>query len=70
MTKSAAAPNELTALLADVLRNVNREVRTSLALDGKAAAAVAHFQQISAELRTLADGPAASLGGSSGNRAP
>ena len=51
-----AAPSELTAALLDVIRNVNREVKTTLALDGKAAAAVAHFQAISASLRTLADG--------------
>jgi hypothetical protein len=56
----AAAPSELTQALLDVLRNVNREVKTTLALDGKAAAAVAHFQAIAASLRTLADGSPAS----------
>jgi len=50
------AASELTAVLLDLLRNVNREVKTTLALDGKAQAAVIHFQAISASLRTLADG--------------
>jgi hypothetical protein len=59
--RSQAAPSELTAALLDVLRNVNREVKTTLALDGKAAAAVAHFQAIAASLRTLADGAASSI---------
>jgi hypothetical protein len=53
------APSDITAVLLDVLRNVNREVKTVLALDGKAHDAVVHFQAISASLRTLADGPVA-----------
>jgi hypothetical protein len=52
---------ELTTLLLEVLRNVNREVQATPALDGRAQAAVAHFQAISASLRTLADGPPAAF---------
>ena len=59
----AVATNELTQLLLDLLRNVNSEVKTTLALDGRAQAAVAHFQAISLSLRTLADGPTSSFSG-------
>jgi hypothetical protein len=56
--------------LLDVLRNVNREVTAAAALDGKAQAAVAHFQAISASLRTLADGPPAVLRNAPAGAAP
>ena len=49
------APHDVTQLLLDVLRNVNREVKTSLELTDKAKTAVEHFQAISLSLRTLAD---------------
>lgn len=53
-----ANPNDVTALLIEVLRNVNREVATTTpALDGKADFAVRHFRAISIDLRTLADDP-------------
>jgi ABC-type methionine transport system ATPase subunit len=55
--------DQVTALLLDVLRNVNREVKTTLVLDGKAHDAVVNYQAIAADLRTLADGPVASSGG-------
>ena len=55
---SATSPTDVTALLLEVLRNVNREVRTSLDLPGRAQAAVDHFRAISISLRTLADGSA------------
>ena len=61
--RSQPAPSELAQALLDALRSVNREVKTTLALDGKAAAAVAHFQAIAASLRTLADGAALSTKG-------
>jgi hypothetical protein len=52
------SPTDVTALLLEVLRNVNREVQTSLDLSGRAQAAVDHFRAISVSLRTLADGSA------------
>jgi hypothetical protein len=58
----AASTNEVSALLLEVLRNVNREVQTALELEGKALLAVVHFQQISIQLRTLADEPTISSG--------
>jgi hypothetical protein len=61
-TVPPASPNEVTALLIEVLRNVNREVKTTLALEGKADFAVKHFRAISIELRTLADDPITSSG--------
>lgn len=61
--------NDVGALLIEVLRNVNREVQTTLALDGKALAAVQRFQAISRDLRTLADGPSSGFSNSSGLRA-
>lgn len=54
------SPNEVTALLLEVLRNVNREVQTTLALGEQADAAVKHYQAIAASLKTLADLPASS----------
>jgi hypothetical protein len=61
---SASDPgaNQVTALLLDVLRNVNREVQTTLELDATAQAAVDHFRAISLSLRTLADGSTSSSG--------
>jgi hypothetical protein len=41
---------DVTALLLDVLRNVNREVTTTLELGPAAKAAVVRFDQISTEL--------------------
>lgn len=61
---SAAAASDVSALLIEVLRNVNREVQTNLTLDGKALAAVRRFQALSRDLRTLADGPSATFGNS------
>ncbi|HEV7476526.1 MAG TPA: hypothetical protein VGO02_02180 [Burkholderiales bacterium] len=54
----APSPTDVTALLLEVLRNVNREVKTTLDLSGRAQAAVDHFRAISVSLRTLADGSA------------
>lgn len=59
---SGGSSAQVTALLLDVLRSANREVQAATVLGGPAADAVAHFQAIAASLRTLADGPAASLG--------
>ncbi len=61
---------DIVALLLNVLRNVDREVKTALELDGRAKAAVVRFQAISADLATLADGFNALTGGSSARRAP
>ena len=66
---TAANTNDVTALLLEVLRNVNRQVEStrpadkgaSRELEGNAQKAVEHFRQISLELRTPADG-AASFG--------
>jgi hypothetical protein len=58
----APSPADVTALLLEVLRNVNREVKTTLDLSGRAQAAVDHFRAISVSLRTLADGAAFSIG--------
>lgn len=58
----ATSPTDVTALLLEVLRNVNREVKTSLDLPGRAQAAVDHFRAISISLRTLADGSAFNTG--------
>ena len=55
--------NDVTALLLEVLRNVNSEVKTTLELDGRAQAAVVHFQAISISLRTLTDDPPSSFTG-------
>ena len=60
----AANMNVVTALLLEVLRNVNREVETTLEsesrttrdLEGNALKAVEHFRAISLSLRTPADG--------------
>jgi hypothetical protein len=59
---AATAPTDVTALLLDVLRNVNREVRCATVLDGRAAQAVADYRRIATDLRTLADGPTSSFG--------
>jgi hypothetical protein len=66
--ESAAKTDEVTALLLQVLRNVNREVETTLEaenraastreLEGNAQKAVVHFREISRDLRTPADGSA------------
>jgi|KBSSwiStaDraftv2_1062776.scaffolds.fasta_scaffold520887_2 hypothetical protein len=57
-TTPAPNPNDVTALLLEVLRNVNREVKTTLDLSGRALAAVERFRAISISLRTLADASA------------
>lgn len=52
----AANTNDVTALLLEVLRNVNREVETTTReLEGDAQKAVVHFCEISRDLRTPAD---------------
>lgn len=55
---------DVSALLLEVLRNISREAQTGTPLGARAQAAVVHFQALSASLRTLPDGPAASLSGS------
>ncbi len=69
-TATTNPPGDVAALLLDVLNNVNRQVKTSLALDGKAQAAVERFRAISLSLRTLADGASASNAPGSGLRRP
>ena len=53
-------PTGVAALLLEVLHKVNQEVRTTPELKEKARAAVAHYQDIAASLKTLADRPASS----------
>src|SRR5262249_8605566 len=55
-TDPGPGAKEVTELLLDVLRNVNREVQTALELEGNALRAVLHCRAISLSLRTLADG--------------
>lgn len=65
VTPAAPAPagnNDVTALLLDVLRNVNREVKSTLALSTAAQAAILHFRAIAISLRTLADPAAGNAG--------
>lgn len=74
----AANMNEVTALLLEVLRNVNREVETTLEsesrttrdLEGNALKAVLHFREISNSLRTPADGSVTYSGTATGTLAP
>lgn len=69
-TATTNPPNDLVALMLDVLNNVNRQVKTSLALDGNAQAAVERFRAISRSLRTLADSAVVSNSPGSGLRLP
>ncbi len=56
---AAAAPatqTELTAMLLDVLRGVNRAAQdTRTSLDGDVQAAINHFRQIDLDLQVLAE---------------
>jgi hypothetical protein len=49
--------NEVAALLKDVLLKISNEVPSTPPLNEKATLAVAQFQDIAADLRTLRDGP-------------
>jgi len=50
-----ATPADLSAALLELLRKLNAEVPTTRPLDGLAKRAVENFQEISADLATLAD---------------
>ena len=50
---SSTPQSELTALLLDVLRGVNREVESAIELGPDALAAVAHYRAIALDLATL-----------------
>ena len=69
-TAPAATAAEVSALLLQVLQNVNSAAQacppSTPPLTPRAQAAVLRFQAISADLRTLPDGPASSFGNSSG----
>lgn len=56
-TKTNDSSNQVTALLLDVLRNINREVRTTTELNGFASRAIENFRIISDDLRTVSDAP-------------
>lgn len=49
---ASSSTDELVALLLQVMRNVDREVKTALELGTEAQAAVARFRAISADLAT------------------
>lgn len=51
--RAAATPCELTALFLEVLRGVDREVKTTPKLGPVAQAAVAHFREIDRSLAIL-----------------
>ena len=50
---ATAPPSELTALLLEVLRGVDREVKTRPKLEGVALLAVEHYRDIAEDLATL-----------------
>lgn len=51
----ASAGNQVTALLLDVLRKVNREVKSTPELNAAACRAVANYESIARDLATLTD---------------
>ena len=53
----ASRESDVTAAFLKVLNSVNAQSKTALQLQGKAKFAVEHFQAISRDLSTLADGP-------------
>jgi len=59
------SPDELSAVLVELLRKINSQVPPTPPLEGRALAAVENFQEISAELATLADVSASNFSTSS-----
>ena len=61
-TPPPPTPGDLAALLLELLRKINAEVPTTPPLQGRAEEAVKNYRFIAQALRTLADGPIASIG--------